>query len=90
MRKAKRRAPPARNQGVLISATDSEKLSYTEMCKKLKSDVDLEALGVKVTEMRRTKSGAVALAIGKGKSGAQASEKLRVAVEVVLDSDAGV
>lgn len=89
-RKTKRQVPPSRNQRVLISGTDPERVNYAEICKKLKSGVDLDTLGDKVTEMHRTKSSAVALAVGKDESGAQAAEKLRVTVEAVLGSDAKV
>lgn len=50
----------------------------------------LDSLGVKVTEVRKTRAGAVAMTVGKGEEGAGAAEKLRVAVEAVLNADAGV
>lgn len=60
------------------------------MTRKLKKDIDLDTLGVKIMEMRHTKSGAVSMADGKGAEAALAAEKLKIAVEAVLRSDAGV
>lgn len=40
--------------------------------------------------MKRSRSGAVAIAVRKGEEGAQAAEKLRVVVEAILGTDAGV
>lgn len=57
---------------------------------KLKKDIDLDTLGVKITEMRHTKSGAVSMADGKGAETALAAEKLKVAVEAILGSYSGV
>lgn len=76
----KRRVPTACNQGVVITGTDSEKVSYVEMAKKLRDGIDLDTLGVKVTGMRKTKSGAMAFTVGIGEDGALAVDKLRVTV----------
>lgn len=56
----------------------------------MKSGVDLDALRVQITEMCRTKSGALTLVVGKGEVGARVAKKLRVAVAAVLGADAGV
>lgn len=86
----KRAVPPSRNQGIVISSADPGKISYSEMTKRLKISIDLDAIDVKVTEMKKTSSGAVALAIGRGDQRAEAAEKLLIAVEAFLGADAGV
>lgn len=86
----KRKFPPARDQGLVISGIDPQKVSFADMAKKLKNEVNLDTLGVKITAMWKTKSGAMALFVGRGEDRAMAADKLRVAVEVVLGTDAGV
>lgn len=75
---------------MVISSTDPNRISYSKMTKKLKSSIDLDALGVMVNEMKKTSSGAVALAVGIRDRGAEAAEKLRVAIEAVLGANTGV
>lgn len=70
---------PTRQQGVVISGAGSVS-SYAEVTRKLKDGVDLDSLGVKVTEMKYMRSGAITMTVGKGAEAALAADKLRVAV----------
>lgn len=88
--KRKRVVPSACSQGVVISAVYPNKINCAEMTKRLKSGVDLDSIGAKVTEMSYMKSGAIAVKVGKGAGAAEAADKLRVAVEAVLGANAGV
>lgn len=60
------------------------------MTSKLKTAIDPEGIGVKVTEMKRTKTGVISMIVGRSESGALEAARLKVAVEGVLDLDAGV
>lgn len=60
------------------------------MAKRLKEAVDLDSIGVKVTEMKFARSGAISMSVGEGAGAAEAAVKLRVAVEAVLGADAGI
>lgn len=87
-KKKKQRVLPAQSQDLVISATDPKKTSYAKVTRKLKSGVDLDSLGAKVTEIRWMKSGAMTLAVSRGENVVRAAEKLRVAIEAVLGADA--
>lgn len=84
----KRRFTQSRQQVIVTSEPNSDKISYAEMTRTLKDGIGMDALGVKLTELRLTKSGAISMALGKGAEGSLTAEKLKV--EVVLGSDAGV
>jgi hypothetical protein len=64
--------------------TDESNCSYANIAKKLKYNVDLEAIGVRVGEIRRTKFGAISLSIGIGAEGALAAENLKSTVDDIL------
>lgn len=73
-----------------ISGAGTSKTSYTEVAKKLKDGVDLDSLGVKVTELKYVTCGAITTTVGRGAEGALPADKLRVAVEAVFGADAEV
>lgn len=89
-KKKVQRVPLSRQQGIVISRSDPVKASYSEVTKKLKENIDLDSIGVGITEIRKTRSGGVSMRVGKGKQGACAAEKLRVIVKAVFGTDAGV
>lgn len=64
--------------------------SYAEITKKLKSGMDLDTLGMKVTAVKFTRNGAVSMMVGVGTEGELQAEKLKAAVEAVLGPDTGV
>lgn len=60
------------------------------MTKKLKKCVDLDKIGIQITEMKHTRNEAISMAVGRGTESACVAEKLKEAVEAVLSPDAGV
>lgn len=88
--KESRKFPQSRQQRVVIPGSSSEMSSYVEVMRKLKHGINIEELGVNVTRLTHTKSGCILMAVGRGAESALAAEKLKVAVEAVLGSDAGV
>lgn len=86
----RRRVPPARNQGIVISGNDPVRASYAEITKKLKANIDLDAVGVEIKAIRKMKAGVVSMSVGRGQQGGEAAKKLRVAIEVVFGADTGV
>lgn len=65
-------------------------MSYADVTRKLKKIVDTEALGVKVSTIKHIRNGAISIVVGKGEEAAMTAEKLKVTVEAILGSEAGV
>lgn len=78
----KRKLPPM-PQGIVIKATP-EGGSYADITKKLTAGVDLAAIGVSITSMKRTREGQIVLTVGKGEE----ATKLKAEAEKVLGADA--
>lgn len=91
-KKGKKKAVPQRRPQVIVisGSGPGNGANYAKITKKLKDGMDLDALGVKVIEMRRTQHGAITMTVGKEEQGTLEAEKLRVAVRVVLGPDASV
>lgn len=83
--KTKRRLPPSRQKRIVIPEPYMEKSSYADMVKKTMEGFDTDALG---RGIKHTRSGATSMVVEKGEEGALADEKLKVAIEAVLDADA--
>jgi hypothetical protein len=75
---------PSRQQGIIVTDIDESNCSYAAIAKKLKDNVDLEAIGVRIGEIIRTKTRAISLSVGKVAERALAAEKLKATVDTVL------
>lgn len=78
-----KRKLPLMPQGIVISAA-KEGASYADIAKKLTAGVNLAAIGVSITSMKRSKEGRIVLTVGKGEEAA----KLKAEAEKVLGTDA--
>lgn len=75
---------------MVITRADSSQTSYSEVTKRLKESVDLDFMGVKVTELRYAKSGSITMSVEREADAVVVANMLRVALEAVLGADAGV
>lgn len=73
-------------QGVIIPKI-VEGCTYSDVARKLKRGINLDAIEVNITEWNHTRSGGIALTVGRGPIPAEAVVKLRAAAEKVLGTD---
>ncbi|XP_050426594.1 uncharacterized protein LOC126836913 [Adelges cooleyi] len=85
----RRKLAPPRPQGIVISRADGGG-SYADIARKLKDNIDLNALGVSIQAVRKTKEGHLAITVGKGADASQAALKLKAAAQDLLGSDIGI
>lgn len=77
-----------KNETVIIRPNCST--SYAEVVRKLKDNIDINALNVSVKTMRKSEKGDLILQIDKGKKQVEAAERLRKAIVEVLGKEAKV
>lgn len=88
--KKKKRAPRLTWNGTQGVVIQSDGTSYAEVAKRIKEDVDLESIGVKITSVQQASSGGIILNVGKGAEAAVAAARLQAAVEGVVGNSASV